>query len=464
MNNSPRTTATLRFLGATDSVTGSRYLVESGGKHLLVDCGLFQGYKNLRDRNRHPFPIQPALLDAVLLTHAHLDHSGYLPALVRDGFRGRVYCTSGTAELCRILLPDSGYLPEEEARHWRHHGGSKHRDPLPLYTADDAVRSLGSLEEVSFDQVIELPGAATATFVPAGHILGASQIRLKIDGRTIPFTGDLGRPNDPLMFPPRALDECDILVTESTYGNRRHVPDDPQAQLSEIITRVAKRNGVVVIPAFAVGRTETLLLHLYRARSAGTIPDIPIYLNSPMALNAAAVYERHPEEHRLQPHELAGMYELAHPVRTVDESKLLNLRGGPMVIISASGMVTGGRVLHHIAAYGPDPANAIVLGGFQAAGTRGARLANGEHTLRIFGSDVPIRAEVVQMGNLSAHADSAEILEWMGTAKTAPQVTFVTHGEPEASDALRLRITREMGWKARVPDLGEVLELNTLMP
>ena len=450
--------AALRFLGATDSVTGSRYLLETGGKRILVDCGLFQGYKNLRDRNRSPFPVDPPSIDAVILSHAHLDHSGYLPALIRDGFRGPVYCTPGTAELCGILLPDSGYLLEEEAQHWRHRGGSKHSNPRPLYTAEDAVRALGSLEKVGFDEELMLPGGAAATFVPAGHILGAAQVSLRVRGVTLHFTGDLGRPHDPLMFPPRPLHHCDVLVTESTYGNRQHQSLDPQTQLSEVVTRVAKRNGVVIIPAFAVGRTETLLLHLYRARHAGTLPDIPIYLNSPMALNAVAIYRRHPEEHRLNSQDLAGMYDLAEPVRTVDESKLLNLRGGPMVIISASGMITGGRILHHIAAYGSDPANAIVLAGFQAAGTRGARLANGERTLRIFGTDVPIRAEVIQMHNLSAHADADEVIAWMRTAKAAPMTTFVTHGEPEASDAMRIRIARELGWNARVPEMGETAE------
>jgi metallo-beta-lactamase family protein len=450
--------ARLRFLGATDTVTGSRYLVEFEGTRVLVDCGLFQGYKALRDRNWAPFPVDPASIDAVILTHAHLDHTGYLPALVRDGFRGPVYATHGTAELCGLVLPDSGHLLEEEAGHWRKHGGSKHALPRPLYTAEDAVRSLDSLRPTDFDRTVPVADGVTATFVPAGHILGAAQVRLHVGGKVIHFTGDLGRAGDPLMKPPRALEACDVLVTESTYGDRAHSGLDPAGVLGDVVSRVARRGGVCIIPAFAVGRTESILLHLERLREAGAIPEVPVYLNSPMALNAAEIYRRYPDEHRIDAGELDRMYDGVRPVRTVDESKLLNLRGGPMVIISASGMLTGGRVLHHIMAYGSDPASAIVLTGFQAAGTRGARLAAGERSLRIFGRDVEIRAEVVQLENLSAHADADEAIRWMRSAPP-PAMTYVTHGEPGASDALRLRIQRELGWAVRVPDLGETVDI-----
>jgi metallo-beta-lactamase family protein len=455
----PATDPHLRFLGATDSVTGSRYLVESAGKRILIDCGLFQGYKLLRDRNWATFPVDPSSIDAVVLTHAHLDHSGYLPALIRDGFRGSVHATAGTAELCGLLLPDSGHLLEEEAQHWQKHGGSKHDLPRPLYTADDATRALASFVSHDFDSTVELPGGMTATFVPAGHILGASQVLLGVDGKVLHFTGDLGRAGDPLMNPQRELGTCDILVTESTYGDRKHSAIDPATVLGEVITRVAKRGGVCIIPAFAVGRTETVLLHLARLRERGGIPDLPIYLNSPMAVNATEIYKNHPGEHRLEPDELERMYGQVIPVRTVDESKLLNLRGGPMVIISASGMLTGGRVLHHLLAYASDPANAIVLTGFQAAGTRGARLAAGEKSLRIFGQDVEIKAEVVQVENMSAHADADELIQWMRSATRPPAMTYVTHGEPAASDALRLRIQRELGWKARVPEIRETIDI-----
>ncbi len=447
-----RTESRLQFLGATDTVTGSRYLVESGGRRVLVDCGLFQGYKLLRNRNRLPFPVPPETIDAVLITHAHLDHTGYLPALVRDGFTGPVYATEGTAELCSLLLPDSGYLLEEEARYARKRKSSRHENPLPLYTAEDAATSLDSFRPRDFDREVDLGGDIRATFVPAGHILGAAQIRLSVGDSTVHFTGDLGRENDPLMNPPRALEAVDVLVSESTYGDRTHDPFDPEAELGEVIRRVAERGGVVLIPAFAVGRSETVLLHLSRLRDRGEIPAIPVYLNSPMAVNATQIYQRHPDEHRLSETEFRSMYDLAKMVRTVDESKLLNLRGGPMIIISASGMLTGGRVLHHLAAYGSDPRNAIILTGFQAGGTRGAALLRGDETLRVFGRDVPITAEVVEIGNLSAHADSDEIIEWMRAAPRAPRMTYLTHGEPQSSDALRLRIKHELGWNARVPE------------
>ncbi|MGX5714916.1 MBL fold metallo-hydrolase RNA specificity domain-containing protein [Arthrobacter sp. MAHUQ-56] len=451
--------ATLRFLGAADTVTGFRYLIRSQGHRILIECGLFQGYKNLRDRNRVPFQTSPANIDAVVLTHAHLDHSGYIPALVRDGFRGPVYATPGTAELCTLLLPDSGYLQEEEARYADHKASSTHHPPLPLYTAEDAVRSLDSFKARDFDSPFLLPGGIEATFLPAGHILGAAQIHLQLAGRTIHFTGDLGRANDPLMYPPRALERVNVLVAESTYGNRTHPVGDPEAELGGIITRVAKRRGVIMIAAFAVGRAETVLLHLSRLLAKRAIPPIPVYLNSPMAIDASDMYQRHGEEHRLQENEFKALYKLATPVRSADESKLLNLRGGPMIIISASGMLTGGRILHHLAAYGPDRRNAIILSGYQAGGTRGASLAAGAKDLRIYGQDISIEAEVIQMEGLSAHADSDELIQWMKTAPAAPAMTYVTHGEADASDALRARIKRQLGWKARVPEHLETISL-----
>jgi metallo-beta-lactamase family protein len=449
----------LRFCGATDTVTGSRHLVQSKGTRVLIDCGLFQGFKRIRDRNRVPFPVPPRSIDAVLLTHAHLDHSGYVPALVRDGFSGTVFATSGTVELSTLLLPDSGHLQEEEARYAEHRGYSEHHPPVPLYSAADAVRSLNSFRAHDFDAPLHLGGGIEATFLPAGHILGAAQIRLTVQGTRLQFTGDLGRANDPLMYPPRPLGGVDVLVTESTYGNRTHPPTNPETALGEIITRTAKRGGVVLIAAFAVGRAETLMLHLSRLRRRRAIPDIPIYLNSPMAIDASGMYQRHPDQHRLEPHEYKEMYRVASMTRSVDDSKLLNLRGGPMIIISASGMLTGGRVLHHLQAYGPDPRNAVILSGYQAAGTRGAALADGAKYLRIYGDEVPIRAEVVQMDEFSAHADSNEIIEWMRTAPGAPRMTYITHGEPDASDALRIRIKRELGWSARVPEYLEKVSL-----
>ncbi|MCT9868217.1 MBL fold metallo-hydrolase RNA specificity domain-containing protein [Paenarthrobacter aurescens] len=453
--------ATLRFLGATDTVTGSRYLVDFQGTRILVDCGLFQGYKRLRLRNRQPFPVSPASIDAVLLTHAHLDHTGYVPRLVRDGFRGPVHATHGTTELSKLLLPDSGHLQEEEAKYADRRGSSIHTPALPLYTAADAVKSLNSFRPVEFDEPMDLGDGVQARFVPAGHILGAAQLHIRVGGNTVHFTGDLGRDDDPLMYPPRALESVDVLITESTYGNRTHPSGSPETELGEVVSRVAKRNGVILIAAFAVGRAETLMLQLARLRRKGLIPDIPVYLNSPMAIDASYMYQQHPDEHRLRPEEFKDMYHLATMTRTADDSKLLNLRGGPMIIISASGMLTGGRILHHLEAYGSDPRNAVILSGYQAAGTRGAALAAGSRELRVYGQDVRIRAEVVQLEGFSAHADSDAIIRWMRSAPTSPRMTYITHGEPEASEALRLRIKHELGWNARVPEYQETISVAT---
>ncbi|WP_022887425.1 MBL fold metallo-hydrolase RNA specificity domain-containing protein [Glaciibacter superstes] len=452
--------SSLQFLGAAETVTGSRYLVETDRDRILVDCGLFQGYKLLRDRNRLPFPVPADSIDAVLLTHAHLDHSGYLPALVRDGFTGPIYASSGTAELCALLLPDSGHLLEEEADFSKKHGSSRHQNPRPVYTEADATASLASFRVKGFDETLDLGEKFHARFVPAGHILGASQVVLDADGASVHFTGDLGRADDPLMRAPRALGAVDVLVTESTYGNRTHPGVDPAAELGAVIRRVAGRGGVIVIPAFAVGRTESILLHISRLGVSGAIPDVPVFLNSPMAVDASEIYQRHQDEHRISADEFTEMYKLATLVRTVDDSKALNLRGGPMIIISASGMLSGGRVLHHVAAYGSDPRNAIVLSGYQAGGTRGASLLAGVKTLRIYGRDIPINAEVVQIESLSAHADSNDILDWLRAAPRPPQMTYITHGELDASDALRVRIKHELGWSARVPEHLESIDLN----
>jgi metallo-beta-lactamase family protein len=451
--------SSLQFLGAAGTVTGSRYLIESSGKRILIDCGLFQGYKQLRERNRASFPVPPETIDAVLLTHAHLDHSGYIPALVRNGFRGKVICTPATLDLCSLLLPDSGHLQEEEAKYARKRGYSKHADPAPLYTAKDAEVALKRFVAQDFDSELEIASGIRARFIHAGHLLGAAQIRLDLDGTILHFSGDLGRAHDPMLRPPQPLQAADVLVCESTYGNRAHARVDAEAELAPIIRRVAARGGVIVIPAFAVGRAQGVMLHIARLRQRGEIPPIPVYLNSPMAINATEIYHRYHDEHHVTDAECQAMYELATMVRTVDESKALNLRKGPMIIIAASGMLTGGRVLHHLIAFGPDARNAILLSGYQAGGTRGAVLASGADHLRIFGQEVPIRAEVVPMQGFSGHADADEMLAWMGGATPAPRRVYVTHGEPGAADVLRARITRELGWEARVPEHLERVSL-----
>ena len=441
----------LTFLGATGTVTGSRYLVEQGRRRILIDCGLFQGFKQLRLRNWNPFPVPPESISDVLLTHAHLDHSGYLPALVRNGFRGKIHATPSTTELCGLLLPDSGHLQEEEARYARRKAFSKHRDPQPLYTLDDAKAALGHFDPVSFDTALDMGDGISARFIPAGHLLGAASIRLTIDGRVIHFSGDVGRPTDPMMRSPDRFSGADILVTESTYGNRTHPSVDAEAELADIINKVVGRGGTILVPAFAVGRVQGVMLQIARLRERGEIPDMPVYLNTPMGANATDIYHRHHGEHRVSRDDCKAMFDLAERVRTVEESKALNRLTTPKIIISASGMLTGGRILHHVVSFGQDPKNAIVLSGFQAGGTRGAALVQGKRTLRIFGDEIPIRAEVIQLEGLSGHADADELLAWMGKAKP-PQMTYVTHGEPDAADALRFRIEHELGWDVRVPE------------
>jgi metallo-beta-lactamase family protein len=445
----------ITFLGATGTVTGSKYLVTTGTRRILVDCGLFQGLKQLRLRNREPLPFDPASLDAVLLTHAHLDHSGYLPLLVRNGFRGPIHCTPGTRDLCGILLPDSGYLQEEEAEYANRHGFSKHRPAEPLYTQEDAILSLDSFQDTPFGQELELGGGLSATFLPAGHILGAAMISLRGDGTTVLFSGDLGRPHDPLLPPPAVIREADYLLVESTYGDRHHEPVDPLDQLEAAIRRTSKRGGVVLIPAFAVGRTQTLLYLLYRLKQEGRIPDLPIFVDSPMAASAIRIFQEHPDEHSLSPADCEAVCGVARAVESVEESKEIGRMRYPRVIISASGMATGGRVLHHLKAFAPDARNTILFVGHQAVGTRGAAMLGGAKSIKIHGQYVSVHAELGVLDNLSAHADADEILDWLHHFERSPRTTFIVHGEPAAADALRLRIEETLRWNVRVPDYRE---------
>ncbi|TVQ89608.1 MAG: MBL fold metallo-hydrolase [Deltaproteobacteria bacterium] len=450
----------VHFLGAAGSVTGSRTLVSVEGTHLLVDCGLFQGFKALRARNWRPLPFDARKLDAVLLTHAHIDHSGYLPRLVKEGFRGPVWCTQATADLCGLLLPDSGHLQEEDARYANKRGFSKHNPAQPLYTEQEARTALASLAPVPWGEEVRI-GPISATFLPAGHILGASMVHLDGPDGSALFTGDLGRLRDPLMNPPAALDLApDLLILESTYGDRAHSEQDPLDQLEAVVTRTIERDGVVLIPAFAIGRAQAVLLGLHRLIAQGRLPaSLPIYLNSPMAVDATELYLRHAADHRLSAAETRAMIATAKLIRTVQESERLNQHKGPAVILSASGMLTGGRVLHHLKAFAPDPKNTLLLAGFQAAGTRGASIAAGAESVRIHGEEVPIACEVARIDAWSAHADANEILTWLGRASKAPGQIVLNHGEPQASDALRQRIERELGWHTSVAELGQLVTL-----
>lgn len=449
----------MTFLGGTGTVTGSKYLLRAPGKSVLVDCGLFQGLKQLRLRNWSPLPVNAKDIDAVVLTHAHLDHTGYLPLFVKQGFSGPVHSTTGTAELCAILLPDSGHLQEEEARYANKRGFSKHKPALPLYTVEDAQSCLKRFVPIGFDEEIDVARTFKARFKPAGHILGASIVSFSAGGVRIAFSGDLGRSNDPVMRPPSKIDAPDYLVVESTYGNRRHPSGDAEEEFGSHLNRALARGGVVVVPSFAVGRAQTLLHFIARLKARKTIPDVPVFLNSPMAVNATRIYHEHRAEHRLTVEECTAACSAAKTVNTPDESRALNARGGPMIIISASGMASGGRVVHHIKAFAPDPRNMILLPGFQAAGTRGASLAAGAEAVKIHGEYVPVRAEVVKMDGLSAHADYSEILDWLKGFARPPRETFVTHGEPAAADEMRRRIAETLGWKVRVPEYGEKVKL-----
>ena len=448
----------LDFLGAAGTVTGSKTLVTHGHAQVLVDCGLFQGYKNLRLMNWEAFPFKVEQLDAVVLSHAHLDHSGALPLLVKQGYAGPIYATPSTIDVCKILLPDSGRLQEEDAEYLNRHQRSKHKPALPLYTEDEAKRALRQLAPLPFEQQINLAGLQLR-LRPAGHIIGAGNVELASDKGTVLFSGDLGRPDDNIMRPPTPIARADYVVVESTYGDRQHDAQSAELVLGEVIQRTVARGGIVVIPAFAVGRAQALLFAIYRLKARGEIPDVPVYLNSPMAVDMTEIYRKHHAEHRLSDEECRGLCQVAKMVSTVEDSRALVAQRRPAVIVSASGMATGGRVLHHLKALGPDRRNSIVFAGFQAGGTRGGRIVAGEPRIRIFGEEVAINAEVVSLSGMSAHADAGQIVQWLGTAPQAPRGVFLNHGEPAAADALRQRIERELGWIAKVPRLGEAVDL-----
>ena len=445
----------ITFLGGAGTVTGSKYLVQHGNHSLLLDCGLFQGFKQLRLRNWTPLPVAPDHLDAVVLTHAHLDHSGYLPLLVKEGFAGTVHASPGTQALCKILLPDSGHIQEEDADFANRHGFSKHAPALPLYTRQDALDCLRHIKAVPWGRSFQPIPQWQVTLQPAGHILGASSVLLEVAGRRILFSGDLGRSDDSIMNPPAPPPAADTVLIESTYGDREHPAENLLAELGPALQRLAKRGGIAVVPVFAVGRAQALLHAIAQLKAQGVVPQgLPVFLDSPMAVHTTHLFENLRDEHRLSNHDVHALTHGATMVNSTDESRALASRHGPMVILSASGMATGGRVLHHLEHHVGNHRNMVVLTGFQAPGTRGAALAAGSKTLRLHGRDVEVNAEVVQLHSASAHADATQLLDWLRAMPAAPDQVYVVHGDPQASDALRARIVRELHWRALVPEHG----------
>ena len=447
------------FLGATGTVTGSRHLVEFGSSRVLVDCGMFQGLREIRERNWKRFAVDPATIDAVVLTHAHIDHSGWLPRLVREGFRGEIWCSSSTSELVPILLRDSARIHEEDARFANKHRTSRHEPALPLYTEEDADRAIDLLHAIPFGHRFHPVNGLEATLNPAGHILGAASVLLRDSSGSVLFSGDVGRPNDPVMLPPAVPLVADHIVTESTYGNREHGIADPWSELAAVVNHTIQRSGTLLIPVFAVGRAQSILFMLARLREEGRIPSAAVYVDSPMAVDTTDIYMRHEGEHRLSSAECDQLSKCAEFVRTVEESKLLTKSNDAKIVLAASGMLTGGRVLHHLLRWAGEARNTILLVGYQAEGTRGHALINGATQLKIYGENVQVKCDVRHIDGLSAHADAKQLMAWLASVPTPPRGVSVVHGEPEAAVSLATRITRELGWNADVPETGDSITI-----
>ena len=458
---SKNTPFSIGFFGAARTVTGSKYYITAEGQTYLVDCGLFQGLKELRLRNWAPLPFDPKNLTAVILTHAHIDHSGYLPRLVKQGFRGPIYCTYGTHELAKILLPDSGRIMEEEAEYANQKGYSKHHPALPLFTEKDAHLALSLFQPLEMEQDTKLSEHVSFELIRAGHILGSAFCIFKHGKRSlsIGFSGDVGRPHDPIMCPPLPMPKVNYLVVESTYGDREHVENDAEEQLSQVVDYIKERRSTCVIPAFAVGRSQELLYYFSRLRRRGLLKGIPIYLDSPMATTVTDLYWRCASEHRLSDDDCNEISQGVVMVRNADQSMALIRKPAPKIIISASGMATGGRVLHHLKNYLPKNENLVVFSGFQAAGTRGRRMVEGEKSIKIHGAPVPVNAKIWSVDSLSAHADQSELMDWLAASNLAPRKVFVTHGEEESSLYFADQLHRKFQWQTIVPKNGDIFEL-----
>ncbi len=462
--------ASIQFLGAAGTVTGSRHLIEHNGRRVLLDCGLFQGLKELRKRNWDEFPVAPRSIDAVVLSHAHIDHTGWLPRLVRQGFKGRIYATPATRDLAAIMLPDSGRIQEEDADYANRKGYSKHSPALPLYTEDDAVACIPRIRALSYDERQDLGDGIAIMFRRAGHILGSAVVHVELDGPgadrcTFVYSGDLGRYDSPIIPDPDPLQETTYLLVECTYGDRRHADNHPEHDLKRHVLRMVEERGVMIIPAFAIGRTQGILYSLRQLQLAGEIPEIPTYVDSPMACDATALYLMHREEHdEAMMRLLLGGQQPIQPdhvsmARSVRESKAIaEHESGPLIIVSASGMATGGRVLHHLKQRLPDPKTTVLFAGYQAVGTRGRRMLDGEKSIRIHGKDIPINARIGQIYGFSAHADQEGIDRWLSSVHRPPTRTFCVHGEPGGLNATH-RHLEARGWPAYVPVYKEKIDL-----
>ncbi|MBC8064104.1 MAG: MBL fold metallo-hydrolase [Chlorobia bacterium] len=456
---------TIGFYGAAQTVTGSKHLLTLNGKKILVDCGIFQGNRELRDRNWQPFPFDPTELDAVVVTHAHMDHIGMIPKLVREGYQGPIYCTPATLGLSKISLPDSGRIQEEDAR-YANKKGSRHTPALPLYTEQDAYACLKRFVTMPYGELQPLPGGGTFKYLPAGHILGSAFAEIYFEnGERILMGGDLGRFNTPIIKDPTTVEFAEYLVVESTYGDRLHAHEDTVGKLEEILNHAAGVGGAVLLPTFSIGRTQEVLFYLRQLQDQGRMPRMPIFVDSPMAISATRLYADAKEEHdqdmkiavdndasSLEPH-------LLSLIRDSEQSKALNKQVGPMIIIAGSGMANGGRIVHHLKNRLGNPATTVVFTGYQGEGTLGRRLIDGEPTVQIHHEEVQVRAHITKLNSLSAHADQEEIMTWLKNFKTPPKMTFIVHGETKAQEALQAKIHSDLGWKTTVPSQGQEFNL-----
>lgn len=449
----------IQFLGGAGTVTGSKTLVTACGKKVLIDCGLFQGIKELRELNWKSFLVDPKSLDAIILTHAHLDHCGYLPVLVKNGFTGHIYCTKPTADLTEIILLDSAKIQEEDAERANRHNYSGHLHCKPLYTVEDARKTLSLFSTHDYHEWVLINHDFKFELLNAGHILGSAMINLKACGKTVLFTGDMGRKDPLLLYPPKKIEAADYLIVESTYGDRTHSVEDVESVLKEVINSTFERGGIVMIPSFAVERTQELMFYLHRLKERDELPNIPIYLDSPMGVQSTMVFDRYPELQDLSKYDTDRMYEVVKYINSYEQSKAIVADKKPKIILAGSGMLEGGRILHYLNNHGSNENNTLLFVGFQAVGTRGRDLSEGNRSIKFFGEYKEIKCEIRSISSMSAHADCEEMITWMKHFKNTPNTVFLNHGEPHQTNAFRTKIETELGWNVEIPQLNELFEL-----